>query len=715
MALREMIALEPEVLLPGHGFPVVGAGRVRQALTDTAELLESLVDQTIELMNTGARLDEILHTVTAPAHLAERPYLRPVYDEPEFVVRNVWRLYGGWWDGNPARRSSRHPRPLWRGSWPPWPAARAPWPSAPWRWSGSAPDAGDPAVSMRLAGHLAELAALAAPSDAAVHRARAEVFARLSETATSTMAKGVFTWTARESERHVGTARLRPRAPTTTRGSPLASVVAVSRRAAETSSTDASRWRRRALGVVAATALPVILGGCQLPTFYGYRGSTKQGHDEFLLWVGTTIAAIVVGVLVAALIVWSIVGVPQEVRRDPPPVPVPHPPRDHLHHRPGHHGADPVRVHRLHREPGGRREPHPGREDPHHGVPVGLAATSTRATSPSTGVTTEDPDPIGYPGALCAPSVDCLGPGLVIPAGQTTRITLNSQDVIHGFYVPQFNFSRYAQPGITNVFDLTPFAAGVYRAQCTQLCGLYHSLMFFHVVALPPHQFQAWLKSQQSLARADATVDLVHLVHQGGRMTLLADRPVAHEHEHEHHEGPVGPAEVAHEHRPQADRHELHGHVARHVLPGGPHGVGVADAAGDARQLVPQLPAVQRAVHDARQPDAVPLRRPLRLRRAGQLHPAAAGRRARHGVPPAQRPVVLAVPHRLDHDAARVPRRRGGRRLRVGRLRPAVVGAVLTRLGAGPVDPRDRPHRVLGHLHRRQPGHDHRSTCAPRG
>src|SRR6202044_4030363 len=37
-----------------------------------------------------------------PAGLESRPYLRPVYDEPEFVVRNVWRLYGGWWDGNPA-------------------------------------------------------------------------------------------------------------------------------------------------------------------------------------------------------------------------------------------------------------------------------------------------------------------------------------------------------------------------------------------------------------------------------------------------------------------------------------------------------------------------------------------------------------------------------------------------------------------------------------
>ena len=53
-------------------------------------------------MNAGARLDEVIHTVTPPAHLMERPYLRPVYDEPEFVVRTVWRLYGGWWDGNPA-------------------------------------------------------------------------------------------------------------------------------------------------------------------------------------------------------------------------------------------------------------------------------------------------------------------------------------------------------------------------------------------------------------------------------------------------------------------------------------------------------------------------------------------------------------------------------------------------------------------------------------
>jgi cytochrome c oxidase subunit 2 len=68
-----------------------------------------------------------------------------------------------------------------------------------------------------------------------------------------------------------------------------------------------------------------------------------------------------------------------------------------------------------------------------------------------------------------------------------------SNDVIHGFYVPTFNFSRYAQPGVTNLFDLTPNKTGDFRGQCTQLCGLYHAEMFFHVTTLPPAQFEAWL------------------------------------------------------------------------------------------------------------------------------------------------------------------------------------------------------------------------------
>ena len=71
-------------------------------LADVARALESLVDQTLALMNAGAPLDEILHSVRVPGDLADRPYLQATYDEPEFVVRNIWRLYGGWWDGDAA-------------------------------------------------------------------------------------------------------------------------------------------------------------------------------------------------------------------------------------------------------------------------------------------------------------------------------------------------------------------------------------------------------------------------------------------------------------------------------------------------------------------------------------------------------------------------------------------------------------------------------------
>jgi len=198
-ALRQMVALEPEVLLPGHGFPVLGADRVRQALTDTADLLDSLVDQTIALMNAGARLDEVLHTVVAPAHLLDRPYLRPVYDEPEFVVRNVWRLYGGWWDGNPASLKPA-PEATVAGELATLAGGAQVLADRALALLDSPATAAEQAESLRLAGHLAELAALAAPSDAGVHRVRAEVFSRMSDAATSTMAKGVFTWTARDSE-----------------------------------------------------------------------------------------------------------------------------------------------------------------------------------------------------------------------------------------------------------------------------------------------------------------------------------------------------------------------------------------------------------------------------------------------------------------------------------------------------------------------------------
>ncbi len=187
-ALRAMDALGSEVLLPGHGVPIWGAAAVHQALDDTASFLESLVDQVLTLMNRGARLDEVLGTVRAPAALLAKPYLSPVYDEPEFIVRNLYRLYGGWWDGNPAHLKPAREVELARelcalsggaGKL----AARADELAA----------AGD----LALAAHLIELAATAVPQDRSIRATRSKIYAERAARERSLMAKGVFTTAAK--------------------------------------------------------------------------------------------------------------------------------------------------------------------------------------------------------------------------------------------------------------------------------------------------------------------------------------------------------------------------------------------------------------------------------------------------------------------------------------------------------------------------------------
>ena len=122
-----------------------------------------------------------------PAHLAERPYLQPVYDEPEFVVRNVWRLYGGWWDGDPS-----HLKPAPEDDVAAELAALAGGAGRLAERAVEIADAGD----LRLAAHLAELAGRAAPAERAVLDARAEVYRRRAAAERSLMARNTFNWAA---------------------------------------------------------------------------------------------------------------------------------------------------------------------------------------------------------------------------------------------------------------------------------------------------------------------------------------------------------------------------------------------------------------------------------------------------------------------------------------------------------------------------------------
>ena len=105
-ALEQMAANKPAHLLPGHGPALSGEGRIEDALLSTAAFLRSIHDQVVAGMNEGKWLEDIIREMDWPA--TDKPWLRPIYDHPEFIARNVYRLYGGWWNGDPADMLPAH-------------------------------------------------------------------------------------------------------------------------------------------------------------------------------------------------------------------------------------------------------------------------------------------------------------------------------------------------------------------------------------------------------------------------------------------------------------------------------------------------------------------------------------------------------------------------------------------------------------------------------
>lgn len=183
VALRAMAATGAELLLPAHGPAIGGRANVERVLVDTAAALESLHEQTLAMMNTGARLDDVIHTVRLPDHLADLPYLKPTYDEPEFVVRNIWRLYGGWYDGNPA-----HLKPASDVALATEIAALAGGADVLAARAESLASDGD----LRLACHFAEMAVQADPRSRRAHEVRAAVYEQRRLAESSYMASGIY-------------------------------------------------------------------------------------------------------------------------------------------------------------------------------------------------------------------------------------------------------------------------------------------------------------------------------------------------------------------------------------------------------------------------------------------------------------------------------------------------------------------------------------------
>jgi cytochrome c oxidase subunit 2 len=80
-------------------------------------------------------------------------------------------------------------------------------------------------------------------------------------------------------------------------------------------------------------------------------------------------------------------------------------------------------------------------------------------------------------------------PVLRLPAFETVRLTLVSDDVAHSFYVPHFLFKRDLIPGVNNTVELYIDQVGTYVGHCAEFCGLHHADMNFSVQAVPKDQF----------------------------------------------------------------------------------------------------------------------------------------------------------------------------------------------------------------------------------
>jgi cytochrome c oxidase subunit 2 len=89
---------------------------------------------------------------------------------------------------------------------------------------------------------------------------------------------------------------------------------------------------------------------------------------------------------------------------------------------------------------------------------------------------------------------------LVMPAGVDVELQINSNDVIHSYWIPALNGKKDAVPGRTHPLTINADEPGTYVGQCTEFCGLSHGYMRQRVIAMDPADFEAWLAGQENEA-----------------------------------------------------------------------------------------------------------------------------------------------------------------------------------------------------------------------
>lgn len=110
-------------------------------------------------------------------------------------------------------------------------------------------------------------------------------------------------------------------------------------------------------------------------------------------------------------------------------------------------------------------------------------------------------NPLGIDPADPHSADDMISSQLVLPAGREVDLAIRSQDVIHGFSVPEMRLKQNAVPGETIHIHFTPTATGTYAILCTQVCGMGHYRMNANLRVVTPPDFDHWLAQREKAAQ----------------------------------------------------------------------------------------------------------------------------------------------------------------------------------------------------------------------
>jgi cytochrome c oxidase subunit 2 len=79
-------------------------------------------------------------------------------------------------------------------------------------------------------------------------------------------------------------------------------------------------------------------------------------------------------------------------------------------------------------------------------------------------------------------------------------LKMQSLDVIHSFWVPEFRIKQDVVPGRTTDYRITPIVIGNFKVRCAELCGTSHAYMIRPVIVSSQADYDAWVKEQAAAA-----------------------------------------------------------------------------------------------------------------------------------------------------------------------------------------------------------------------